>query len=158
MKLGIFTNDLSMSQKGYYLIKNLNDLVDKHPLWNICVFRTIRSPLPVKPNFAIMAQGDGWGFEGVVISTDLDTTYKIKQLFRPQKRYFYVWELEWLYMDDIVLYSTLVPVLLDPDVELITRSEEHNLAIQNAWKKPKFIMDNFDYKILEKIVQCNMKT
>ena len=36
-----------------------------------------------------------------------------------------------------------------PDIELIARNEDHAKILTSAWKKPKFIMNNFNARDLD---------
>jgi hypothetical protein len=89
--------------------------------------------------------------QGVAIATDLTTAQRLIRVTGPKKKYFYIWNLEWVNMPNIN-YDIMSSIYNHKDIELIARSESHSKLIEKMWRKPKFIMDDFDVDTLRKIL------
>ena len=90
---------------------------------------------------------EAWSFDGVLISTNLETTKMMMACIKSTKKFFYVWDLEWIrrkknYMYNLQAYQ---------NIELITRSFEYARLLENYCnKKVKAIVPDFNlYGILE---------
>jgi|TARA_B100001113_G_C21044582_1_gene593930 hypothetical protein len=151
-QIGFLVNDLSASQLSFFLIKNLNDYKQKEDLEAVLFFEN-SSSLAIKPNVPLMAINEIWNFDGVLISTDVNTTLSLKKCFAPAKKIFYVWDLEW--MRNIAgrtkEFESVVQAFNDESIQLIARSEDHAKAIENiSNRKIKHIVENFN---IEKLVR-----
>jgi len=147
---GIMVNAIDMSQKGFYLVKSLNDIVDNDYHFSPTVFYNEYSKSIDVNRFCALLDKEAWGYDGPVIATNLETANTLINCPCPKKKFFYVWDLEWLYNTFPYQY---LQQLYQGDLELIARNERHSDIITKYWKKPIYIMDNFDTKILKKIAQ-----
>jgi hypothetical protein len=155
LKFGVMVNSVDMSQKCFYLVKHLNDLVDADYMFSPIVFyKEYAQGIDVN-RFCTLLEQQVWGYSGVVIATSIETAETLIQCPCPTKKFFYVWNMEWLY--DQYSYSKLAHVYLNDELELIARNNEHASVIEKCWKKPKYIMDNFDTNILKQVVGPQQK-
>ena len=92
-----------------------------------------------------------WTFEHPVISTTVESTRKLIKSPQPTKKFFYVMNLEWLYMQSI-LYDDLQKVYTHKDIELIARSSSHFKLLESCWKKPLCTIEDFNYKQIYKLI------
>ena len=149
-KFGIMVNSLDMSQKGFYIVKHLNAIVDNDYHFSPIVFYKEYAKSIDVNRFCTLLEKEVWGYTGVVIATDLETAETLINCPCPVKKFFYVWNLEW--MHGMYPYKHLQD-LYQSDLGLIARNNDHAAILTSCWKKPSYIMDNFDPEILTQIVQ-----
>lgn len=149
MKLGFAIHDLGPSQLAYKLIRNSNEYLESHPGDSVIGFyqEMIRPIMNV--GFPIMQIHEAFGFDGCMVGTSLSTMNKVISCASPLTKIFYVWDLEWLRMQQCH-YEKLANIYRNPDITLIVRSEDHSQAISDVFNvKPSHIIDDFD---IEKIM------
>jgi len=152
-QVGFLVNDLTASQLSFYLIKNLNDYKEKEDLEAVLFFENSSSSA-IKPAFPLMAINEIWNFDGVLISTDVETTLCLKKCFAPAKKIFYVWDLEWMRNKAGLTkeFESIIQAFNDESIELIARSKDHAKAIENiSNRKIKHIVENFNIEKLMRI-------
>ena len=72
--------------------------------------------------------------------------------FSPERKIFYVWDLEWLRQHGKEFENT-VKAFTDNSITLIARSKEHALAIENYCNiKIEHVIENFNIKKLIRII------
>lgn len=146
MKAGILIRSLGMNQMSYQMTTQLNQISQLPDYWDISVFYNEYEPIIGTPFFACYQQIGVWTFDGPVMATDLTTAKILINALRPPKKYFYLWNLEWLYQPHAV--AELQNVYCHPKLELIARSQEHADLISKLWKKPVAIIEDFNYEQL----------
>ncbi len=148
-QIGFLVNDTSSSQMSFCLIKNINEYLDDTNDDFVLFFEDSSASI-LNPNFATMSFNEIWSFDGVLISTSISTTLSLIKSFSPVKKFFYVWDLEWMrrgHKD----FEQSVQAFINPSVELIARSKDHAKAIENYCnRKVKHIVNDFN---IEKIVR-----
>lgn len=149
LKSGIMVNKLSISQLGYCLIESVNKAVGNG--LDIIVFYEDWDTTPAIPRFCTLMEREIWGLDGVAIATDLKTARRLLKCTGPTKKYLYVWNLEWLQQQNLPFESAYA-VYMDPNLELIAKSEYHAKLLEKVWKKPAFIMEDFNPKVLRQIL------
>tara|TARA_R100001244_G_C5155104_1_gene130262 strand:+ start:311 stop:787 length:477 start_codon:yes stop_codon:yes gene_type:complete len=150
-QIGIIVDDLSASQLSYYLIKNINEFL-QDGLDDFVVFFENATSSIIAPEFSVMAINEIWNFEGVLVSTSISNTLSMLKSFSPERKIFYVWDLEWLRQHGKEFENT-VKAFTDNSITLIARSKEHALAIENYCNiKIEHVMENFNIKKLIRII------
>jgi len=151
-KAGILVNKIDFSQFGLALTRAVNKISIENADIDIIAFYQTWGRYPLAPRFTSMMEREAWGFDGTLISTNINTTMKNIKCPGPQKKLFYVWDLEWLYLQEPV-FAQLAKIYCHPKIELIARSNTHYKALKDAWKEPICIMDNFDNETLKSLVK-----
>lgn len=146
MNLGFIVEKLGTSQLSFCLVRNANKILE-NPNNNVTGFKLDYDFFIEYPKFSILEAVNAWTFRGILVSTNIRTTAILNSCILASKKYFYVWDLEWIYKKDIV-YSELVKIYQNPTIELIARTDSHAKIIEKCWKKPKIIMENFNYEQL----------
>jgi hypothetical protein len=100
-----------------------------------------------------LQQSHAWGFDDILISTSIETTKVLTNCIRPRRKLFYVYDLEWYYQPPGISYKDLQKVYLNPEIDLIARSESHFELISKCWKKPIGVLHDYDYKEFIKIIE-----
>ena len=142
--LNIYVTDFGSSQLSYYLGSNLKRRIEEHGDISPFVFYENLHQPPTPPCFALMQIAEGWGQCGVGIATSLSSASKMTHFPALTRRFFYVWDLEWLRLRPRV-YDIYSGFYLDENVELIARCEQHAELLVNSFNRvPAAIIPNFD--------------
>ena len=148
-KAGIYIDKIISVPKIEFLINNVNTLHDINPYYDIAIFTYDGNFQFNIPRFAILPAKEAWMFEGPILATTTVDAEAILKFPQATKRYFYLWDLEWLYQPNAyILYKNIYQ---NDNLELIVQTNEHFKIVKNCWKEPMCIMENFDYKILHKL-------
>ena len=151
MRAGVAVNSLGISQMAFEVTKQINNIKNLDEYWDIIVFyhtydRIINSPL-----FCMLHEQELWGFDGPVIATDLSTADRLLKCPCPTKKFFYMWDLEWLMSQYDV--DLLASVYMNPELDLIARSEHHASIIKDCWKEPVATIEDFNYEQITSLLK-----
>lgn len=144
--LAVLIDKPGFTQKFKRLAEELNKLSNNI---NVTLFCAERGPIPVKMHFPIMELVTCYNFDGTMLSTDLYTTQIMRNCLRPQRKLFYVYDLEYLYSP--FTFSFLNSVY-NSDVELIARNQTRYNILKNTWKEPAGILEEFNYEQLQRFL------
>ena len=61
-----------------------------------------------------------------------------------------MWNFDWMLLDDLRFKQLTIPFLND-EIELIARSESHAKVLEKLFKKPKYVMEDWDWEVLQRI-------
>ena len=151
MKAGILVNKIDGSQLGFSITNCINHISENMVNVDIVVFTQEPSAPPLTPLFAVMPETEVWGFDAPVISTSLETASTLINATGPSKKYFYVWDLEWMRLDRY-MHKELSKIYNNKKIELIARSKRHQLITGQCWRYPSHIMNDFNHKDLMRII------
>jgi len=142
-KLAVMVNNLGPSQLAYALITQANALVgDRYDLDIVALYDTLAKPCHAM-NFAAMQAAEGWGFDGPVVATTLNTAAKVLNFPAASRKLFLVWDLEWL-RTQRKTFRPLQAVYGHPDLTLLARSKDHAQAISDCWNRDSIVVEDFD--------------
>jgi len=148
----VLVSNTGSSQLSFFVINELNNLCDYRPDIDPIVFYENAHKNCLPANFATMQMSEAWGQEGPVIATSFSTAHKLTN-FPSEKKFFYVWDLEWIRSahNNLNQYESYAPIYCNESLELIARSDSHKKAIENAFnRRVKHIVPDFSMsKILE---------
>ena len=147
-KLGILIESLNISQQSMSLIVNCNRLSNDTDI-DVIGFYEIYGQFPTPPHFSLIQNRNIWEFNGPIIATDIDSAYTLINCPLTPKKYLYLWNLEWIFHPANFYYYNAI--YNHKEIELIARSEYHKKIIEKIWKRPKFIMENFNHEVLAQI-------
>jgi hypothetical protein len=144
IKLGISLSTVTTSQLMTCIINFVNKCIQADRYIDVAIFYdTIINP-SLLPACGLLSQKDMWGFDGIVIATDLNTAQKLIASPCPKARYFYVWDLEWTKMPQFI-HKSLMDIYQNNQLPLIARSNYHYDILCNLWQKPSYKIANFDF-------------
>lgn len=150
INLAAHVQDLSPSQKSFYLIKNFNSCIDNTDL-SPAVFHNRNCIPPKHPFFACMMSAFMSSYNGCLVSTTLEEAQTILKICSKADRYLYLWDFEWL--EKPVHFDKAMDVLRDDKLKLIARSHEHAKHIRDFCNKEVVaIVDNWNIDQLLEIV------
>ena len=109
-------------------------------------------PNKLNYQFSTLQESEVWGFDAPVIATDLQTASTLINTTGPTKKYFYVWDLEWMRMGGFK-HKTLSKIYNNESLELIARSKRHAKIIEQCWRKPSHVMNDFSSTELLEIIK-----
>ena len=150
MQAGVIVDYLGLSQKSIEITKELNKIDKLSDYWDVVVFFRSFGRIMKPPKFALLPEEELWGFNAPVISTDLKTTDSLLKCFSPTKKFFYLFDLEWISNRYSIDY--LSSIYLNEELELIARSKNHARIIESCWKKPIAIIENFNYEQITELL------
>lgn len=151
-KLGIMVEQLDFSQLGISLTESLNRLLATNADIDAIVFYENWAVAPLAPNFSCMMEREVWGLKGTLMSTNLKTAERMLKCPGPNRRLFYVWDLEWLRLP-FTQFEKLSSIYCNPNLELVACSPGHADLLTKLWKKPVAVMDNFNPDILKGLIR-----
>ncbi len=125
MKFAYLVNNLLPSQLNFLLIKTLNQEVIKNRF--------------IAPTMHI---SNAYAYNGTIMATTLSTAEKLIIFPSPAKKYFLVWDLEWLRIKQRN-FRFLSSIYSNPDLILVARSEDHKQVIENCWNVKTLLFSNF---------------
>lgn len=129
MKIGVLLNNLGPSQLAYSVIRNGAKAVD-HGLDLMAFYERQAAPcLPL--HIASMHIAEAYGYDGVLIATDLSTAAKLRTFPSATQKIFYVWDVEWTRRQ--YMTSVLQKIYREPSFKILARSADLALAISQAW-------------------------
>lgn len=149
--VGILIKSLDTSQKCMSLCLSINSILDDTYNISPIVFYQELGKSVVLPRCCQLQQGHAWGFDGILISTDIQTTSVLSQCLRAKKKLFYVYDLEWFYHKNIH-YNTLSQVYQNPEIDLIARTSQHFDILKKCWKTPIGVLNDYDYTEFTEII------
>jgi len=150
MRLGFLTKTLGTSQSGVYMAAQSNELVALRPDIELIVFYEDYDRVPMACNFSLMQNRQAWNYKGILIATDVECGRLLSGLVGPVKKFLYVWNLEWLYQ--IRPFEYYSAAYQNDDIELIARSNSHADLLTRIWKKPTYVIEDFNHETLAEIV------
>tara|TARA_A100001201_G_scaffold42496_1_gene43301 strand:+ start:18 stop:470 length:453 start_codon:yes stop_codon:yes gene_type:complete len=148
-RIAALVNDLSMSQKSFYLIKEFNKLIEDTDI-SVGVFCNRQAIPPIQPLFGCKLSSFLISYNGIIISTTLEEARSSLKLANKSDRYLYLWDLDWL--ENPVYFSTAMEVLRSDKLKVIARSKSHAKMIENfANIKVHAIIDNWNKNDIVKL-------
>lgn len=139
-QLNILVSNLGASQLAYFLAKNT---YEPHKTTDVILFYEDMSPMCLRPKSAIMQMAEAWAQAGSTIATNLSTAAKLINFIGPKKKFFYVWDLEWLRGPIVNYDKVFLPIYTHPQLQLIARSSIHAKLIANCFNREVIgIVDN----------------
>jgi len=144
--IALLLNNVGASQLAYYAIKRFNQLALENTHSPFIFFEEHASPC-MPASFSFMYASEIWGYDGTIIATSLNTADKLRKCIGNKKRYFYVWELEWLRTQ--ANFEQIYDIYNDPSHKIIARCKDHARLLKNNFDvEVEYIMDNLDEKVL----------
>ncbi len=137
-KLGVMVNDLGASQLNYFMIKKANDfLKERSGDFEFIVFYEDAVRPCMQTNFATMQSIEAFSYNGSIVCTNLRSAEKLLKLPGPQKKIFYVWDLEWLRIHpQRRIFAPIANIYRNKYLQLIARGEAHKALIEDCWNRP----------------------
>ena len=148
-KLGVIVQNLNNSQSNFFLIQALNRLNQEEGI-DCCIFYEQCTAPMIPPLFSIFHMNEIYDFSGPVISTYMLGTKRLIDSPGPRKKFMYLWAFEWAKIPQFA-YNNIKDIYLNPEINLIVRSQHHAHLVENCFKKPAFIFDNWDKDALTKL-------
>lgn len=147
--LAILIDRFGYNQKCKRICEEIN-LLAQNPAVNPLIFFAEYGPLPIPINFPIMELVKCVDFSGVFISTDFYTTEVMNNSLFSTKRYFYVWNMDYLYGQ--YPFQMLNSLYNNPKTELLARNQHRFNILKNTWKEPAKIVEEFNHKQIEALL------
>jgi len=135
---------------NYNLIALGNKIAKEHTDIDFYVFNEDWVTTPNSICFPLLQQKNIWGFDGTLISTNLDTTKKLLAMPNTSKKFFYVWDMfEHLTLDSAKL---ALAIYRHSDLTLLARSIEYNTILERNFYTEVRTAKDFNYDDILKII------
>ena len=153
MNIEAILNDLSRSQKSFYLIKTFNKFIDDVSI-SPSVFQSRSCNPVIQPLFSCRQTSSLSSYNGVIISTSLEDAELTLRTSNNTDKFLYVWDLSWLY--NPIRFSQAMQTLRNDNLKIIARSDSHASVIKNFCNKPVVdILSDWQSDKLLNIVRTN---
>lgn len=148
MRIASIVDDLSLSQGAFYMIKNFNKLGEDLNNQPFCFYNNLSS-ITTTPLFSIAhVYYANYFYNGNMICTSMNTLKILSNIHTNSKKFFYVWDLEWLRGN--YNYIENVKLMRNDKIELIARSEHHAKCIKEYCNKaPCAIIEDWNLEKLK---------
>lgn len=146
IKLGFLIDKPDRSQRFYQMAKEINKVTSIDN--DIIVFYYEMGRILTTTKFAMMEMSKCLKYDGILISTCVQTTRALINNQNASQKYFYVQDLEWInnnlsFKENNEVYNS--------EIELIAPSVDYANIIERVWKKPIAIIEGFNYEQLTNI-------
>ena len=149
--IGILKTSLQNIDKDFFAIHNLNKLTETTT--SSCLFcDNINDGFPLQISTNVLHRSHAFYFNGILITDDLTRSQDFINTTYAKKRFLYLYHLEWPYINNLQ-FAHIQRSMLNNNIELIARSQSHAELIESLFKKPKYIMPEWDYKTLIEVDQ-----
>jgi len=111
-----------------------------------CIFSA--SPTTEKArNISQLQPLRAYNFKETLIASDIRTAEFAVNLSLPRKKFFYIRSCEWVRATSL-LYEDLKKIYLNDNMDLIVSNSKDYKLISNLFKKPKYIVEDWDFEEL----------
>jgi hypothetical protein len=131
-KLGLALSNLGANQAAYLCINNSNNFLKENYQIDIIGFYENLIKTCLTPNFACMQAVELWGYDGNVVACNLNLANDIVNIPTISNRYFYIWDLEWIHLED-KQFSKIYPIYSNPNLTLIARNDDYAKITEKMW-------------------------
>lgn len=152
IQFGFLVKNITLSQHGLQLLFSLNKIVEENHDISPVLFYETYSTLPYPARFAMIQNREAWLFDGPIITTSIELVQILLKCPKPNPKYFYIWNLDWMHLPPTQL-SFLQNIYMNDNLKLIARSEHHARIIENCWQKPVSIIEDFNHNELTKLIR-----
>lgn len=144
--ISALVQDLAVSQKSFYLIKEFNKCLDDTDISTSVFFERPAIP-PIPPCFACKSISFLSGYNGTIVATTIDGADKLLKACNASAKYLYLWDMEWL--ETPVLFEVAMSILRNERLKIIARSQSHSELIEGFCnKKPIGIVSDWNIQDL----------
>ena len=130
--ISILVDNMGAGQLALQLGTGINEFIQEEHRLDITVFYDNMFRQCMMPNFAIMQMAEAWCQTGPTIATSIATAIKLIDFPGPDKKFFYVWDMEWMRGPQRV-WGIFEDVFTHEDLILIARSEDHQKVISKCF-------------------------
>lgn len=150
-KIGIVVDHLGVRQQANLVVEALNNLVNDDS-YNISPFLFFKEYAYItQPTlFPVLPVVNLWEFDSPTIAIDLPSAQLSLNYPLLTDRYFYVWDLEWLFLNN-KNYRELAEIYTK--TKLISRTKYHADILTQCWQKPTHIFEDFNYHEISKLAK-----
>lgn len=146
-KVGLILKDCGNSQSSFFGISSINtSCLDDDADYSIFELNHV-DPI-TRIRCGVFPITLAYLYDGVLISTDIETTKFSLEGCRAEKRIFYVWDLEWMRRPKLFESNQIYSL---PELTIVCRSKEHADCIKRVSGRDVHIMQNFNVKELIKL-------
>ena len=153
-KLGILIDRIETSQLILDMNVSIGEAISKQLYDDVNVFYNNVGQNMMASPCAYMSPAQLHGFNGEIIATNIATA-EVALNISKNRRFFYIWELEWLKEGVIPHYDSIAPYYNNNEFIYATRSKSYAAILENNFNtKVEIITPNFN---LEKFNEYSLR-
>lgn len=148
--IGIVKTQLTQSDHDFFLIHNLNQLAKTTT--SSCLFcdEIANSWQSSAIETTLLHRAHAFTFDGILITDELLRCQDFHNIPIAKKRFLYLYHLNWPQIPSLQ-FKHIKRMLLNDNIGLIARSDSHAKLIEKLFKKPDYIMPEWNYNTLLEI-------
>lgn len=151
-KVGVMVEDLRPSTMNYSLIELGNRIANERIDIDFYVFNESWKKPHASICFPLLQQRHIWGFDGLLIATNINTARKLINLPNTAKKSFYVWNLiEWT--NSLTNAKEVLELYRANNLTILTRSKDYAFVLKNNFNVESIILEDFNYEESIKLFQ-----
>ena len=148
--IGIVKSQLVACDNDFFLINAINQLAKSNTSSYLFCDEISDSWQISSIQSTVLHRAHAFSFEGIVITDDLLRCQDLHHIPCAKKRFLYLYHLNWPQIQ-LLQFKHLKHIFLDDNIGLIARSSSHAELIEKLFKKPDYIMQEWNYKTLIEI-------
>ena len=148
--IGIVKTQLTPCDSDFFLVNALNQLTTTSTSSYLFCDEIAQSWQASSIRTTLLHRAHAFSFEGIIITDDLSRCQDLHNIPCAKKRFLYLYHLNWPQIESLQ-FNHLKHILLNESIGLIARSPSHAELIEKLFKKPDYIMPEWDYKTLIEI-------
>jgi len=148
--IGIVKSQLTPCDNDFFLIKALGQLSTTNTSSYLFCDEIANSWQVSSIETTLLHRAHAFSFEGVIITDDLLRCQDLHFIPCAKKRLLYLYHLHWTQIPSL-RFKQIRHILLNDNIGLIARSPSHAQLIERLFKKPDYIMQEWNYQTLIEI-------
>tara|TARA_R100000664_G_C2725921_1_gene117908 strand:+ start:624 stop:1085 length:462 start_codon:yes stop_codon:yes gene_type:complete len=148
--IGVLKSEINKSDQNVFLINSLNKLTKETTTQNCLFCNEVDPTLNPRIMTNVLPRIHMLYFKDILITDDLTEAQSLQNIPNAKRRFIYLYHLEWPYIEQLS-FTHIKSILLNDDIGLIARSVTHAKLITQLFKKPEYIMPEWNYKTLIEI-------
>ena len=148
--IGIVKTQLLPCDNDFFLIHSLNQLVKTNTSSYLFCDEVANSWQSSTIQATLLHRAHAFSFNGILITDDLIRCQDFHNIPSAKKRFLYLYHLNWPHIPSLQ-FKHIKHILLNDNIGLIARSLSHAQLIEKLFKKPNYIMQEWNYQTLIEI-------
>lgn len=153
MNIGFYLLEVNQNNSTQQaIIQNINRLCQLRPQDNIVVFNNIFNTVDMEQKYYLLSINHAKYFDGLLFIFDTESALLTKTFPSPRKQILYLDKPEWA-ANPALPYTIWYNIYMDNKFELLVGSQNMFDLTKICWKEPLAIINNYDAKELNNVIQ-----
>lgn len=153
MDIGFYLLDVDANNDSHQkILKSINDLCELRPYDNIVIFNNKFNTVDLNHKYYILHISQAKYFKGCLFVFDMKSAMITQQFPAPKKQIMFIDENQWASKADVP-YAFWQKIYLNQEFEFVTKNKELFDIFELCWKKPLAIVNDYDHRGINEILQ-----